>query len=144
MTAQSPFEDASLLPHSGHARFVDEVLESDDHGLVCVGRIPNDSPFARDGRVPGFVLVELAAQAAAINTLVRMGKDRPRPSVGYLVRARGLRWATSGVPAGTALTVSVQRNDSMPPLYVYRAAVTLEGAEVFGGTFSIYVDDESG
>ena len=135
---------ASLLPHSGHARFVDEVLESDNDGLVCLGRIPAENPFVRGGRVPGFVLVELAAQAAAIETLARMENDAPRPRVGYLVRARELNWTASGVPAGAALMVSVRRNDSMPPLYVYHATVTLEGAEVLDGSFSIYVDDESG
>jgi predicted hotdog family 3-hydroxylacyl-ACP dehydratase len=143
MTEQSPFEGASLLPHAGHARFVDEVLESGDDGLVCVGRIPHDSPFARDGEVPGFVLVELAAQAAAIDTLAQLGSNVRRPSVGYLVRARGLNWTANAVPTGTPLTGSVQRSDSMPPLYVYRATITLEDAVVFAGTFSIYVDDAS-
>jgi len=144
MTAPFPFEGASLLPHSGHARFVDEVLEFGNDALVCVGRIPAENPFARDGMVPGFVLVELAAQAAAIEALARMGDDVPQPRVGYLVRARGLHWTASGVLAGAPLTVSVRREDSIPPLYMYRAKVTLEGAEVFGGRFSIYVDDESG
>ena len=144
MTAPFPFEGASLLPHSRHARFVDEVLESGNDALVCVGRIRAENPFARDGMVPGFVLVELAAQAAAIETLARMGDDVPQPRVGYLVRARGLNWTASGVPAGAALTVRVRRENSMPPLYMYRATVTLEGTEVLGGRFSIYVDDESG
>ncbi|MCH7779894.1 MAG: hypothetical protein IH848_03535 [Acidobacteria bacterium] len=144
MTAPFPFEGASLLPHSGHARFVDEVLEFGNDALVCVGRIPAENPFARDGMVPGFVLVELAAQAAAIEALARIGDDVPQPRVGYLVRARGLHWIASGVLAGAPLTVSVRREDSIPPLYMYRAKVTLEGAEVFGGRFSIYVDDESG
>jgi predicted hotdog family 3-hydroxylacyl-ACP dehydratase len=144
MTAPFPLEGASLLPHSGHARFVDEVLESGNDALVCVGRIPAENPFTRDGRVPGFVLVELAAQAAAIEALARMGGDGPRPRIGYLVRARGLNWTAGGVPAGAPLTVSVLREDSIPPLYMYRATVTLDGTEVLGGRFSIYVDDESG
>ena len=143
MTAPFPFEGASLLPHSGHARFVDEVLESGNDALVCVGRIPAESPFARDGMVPGFVLVELAAQAAAIEALARTGGEGPRPHVGYLARARGLNWTAGGVPAGAPLTVSVHREESIPPLYMYRATVTSDGAEVLGGRFSIYVDDEA-
>lgn len=144
MTTPFSFEVASVLPHSGHARFADEVLEFGNDALVCVGRIPAENPFARDGMVPGFVLVELAAQAAAIETLVRMGGDVAQPRVGYLVRARGLKWTASGVPAGAPLTVRVLLENSMPPLYMYRATITLEGAEVLGGRFSIYVDDESG
>ncbi len=144
MTAPFPCEGASLLPHSRHARFVDEVLDSGNGALVCVGRIPPENPYARDGRVPGFVLVELAAQAAAIEALARMGGEVSQPRVGYLVRARGLHWTAGGVPAGAPLTVSVRREDSIPPLYMYRATVTSDGAEVFDGRFSIYVDDEAG
>ena len=144
MTAPLPFKGASLLPHFGHARFVDEVLDSGNDTLVCIGRIPTENPFAREGRVPGFVLVELAAQAAAIEALARMGGEGPRPRDGYLVRARGLNWTAGGVPAGALLTVSVRREDSIPPLYMYRATVTSDGAEVLDGRFSIYVDDEAG
>jgi len=140
MTATFPFEGASPLPHRGHARFVDEVVESGDDALVCVGRIPAESPFAREGVVPGFVLMELAAQAAAIEVLARMSDGNPRPRIGYLARARELNWTAEGVPAGAPLTASVRREDSIPPLYTYRATVTLDGVEVFGGGFSIYVD----
>ena len=66
-----------------------------------------------------------------------------RPRVGYLVRARGLRWTVGEVPVNTALKVQVRREDSIAPLYMYRAKVTLEDAEVLAGRFSIYVDDES-
>jgi predicted hotdog family 3-hydroxylacyl-ACP dehydratase len=144
MTVPFPFDGASLLPHCGHARFVDEVVESGDDALVCVGRIPVESPFARDGVVPGFVLMEVAAQAAAIELLAGMGGKGPRPHIGYLARARGLNWTEEGVPAGAPLTASVRREDSIPPLYVYRATVTLNGVEVFSGGFSIYLDEEAG
>lgn len=141
MNSHSPFETASLLPHSGHARLVYEVLEFGDDMLVCVGRIPAENPFVRDGMVPGFVLVELAAQAAAIEVSSRMDGPNRRPRVGYLVRADGLNWTAGDVAAGVPLTVRVFRADSMPPLYRYRATVTSDGAEVLGGRFSIYVDD---
>jgi predicted hotdog family 3-hydroxylacyl-ACP dehydratase len=143
MTAPFPHEGASLLPHRGHARFVGEVVESGDGAVVCVGRIPVESPFVQDGVAPGFVLMELAAQAAAIELLARMGVRGPRPRIGYIVRARGLNWTAEGVPAGAPLTASVRREDSIPPLYIYRATVTLDGVKVFDGEFSIYVDDET-
>jgi predicted hotdog family 3-hydroxylacyl-ACP dehydratase len=132
-----------MLPHSGHAKFIHEVLEIGDDALVCVGRIPAENPFAQDGTVPGFVLLELAAQAAAIEALARMGDERRRSRVGYLVRARGLSWTARGVPAGPPLTVRVCREDSIPPLYTYRATVTSDGVEVLDGRFSIYVDDDT-
>lgn len=144
MTAPFPFEGASLLPHRGYARFVGDVVESGEEALVCVGRIPVESPFVRDGLAPGFVLMELAAQAAAIELMASMGDKGPRPRIGYIVRARGLSWTSEGVPADTPLTASVRRGGSLPPLYLYHATVTLDGVEVFDGGFSIYVDDEEG
>jgi hypothetical protein len=51
-----------------------------------------------------------------------------------------MSWIEEGVPAGAPLIASVRREDSIPPLYAYRATVTLDGVEVFGGGFSIYVD----
>jgi predicted hotdog family 3-hydroxylacyl-ACP dehydratase len=143
MTAPFPFDGASLLPHRGHARFVDEVVESGEDALVCVGRIPVESPFAQDGVAPGFVLMEVAAQAAAIEVLARMGGRGPRPRIGYLARAHGLNWTRGGVPAGAPLTASVRREGSIPPLYIYHATVTLDGVKVFSGGFSIYVDEEA-
>lgn len=140
MTAPIPFKGTSLLPHHGHARLIDEVVESGDDTLVCVGRIPVESPFAHDGFAPGFLLLEFAAQAAAIEMLARPGGGELRPRVGYLTRAHGLNWSVNGVPAGALLTATVRREDSNPPLYMYRATVTLEGVQVFGGGFSIYID----
>lgn len=139
MSAPSSFDGASLLPHSGRARFVSEVLEAGDDAVVCAGRIPSESPFVRNGRVPGFVLVELAAQAAAIEALGRIGGEHDHPSVGYLVRARELRWTVRGVAAESRLLVRACREDSIPPLYTYRATVTSDGVEMLCGTFSIYV-----
>ncbi len=55
-----------------------------------------------------------------------------------------MNWIAEGVPVDAPLTASVCRRGSKPPLYIYRGTVTLHGVEVFGGEFSIYVDDESG
>ena len=144
MTAPYSSRGAALLPHHGHARFVDQVTESGDDTLVCVGRIPVDSPFVRNGVAPGFVLLELAAQSAAIEVLARLGGGKPRPRAGFLARAHGLNWSPQGVPAGAPLTTTVRRGDSLPPLYMFRATVALEGVQVFGGEFSLYVGEETG
>jgi predicted hotdog family 3-hydroxylacyl-ACP dehydratase len=143
MTTPLPVEGSSLLPHSGHARFVDEVVEFGNDMLVCVGRIPAENPFVQDGMVPGFVLVELAAQAAAIEALTKMGGEGRRPRAGYLARARELNWIAGEVRTDAPLTVRVQREASVPPLYMYRATVTSDGTELLDGRFSIYIDDDA-
>lgn len=141
MSARPRLDASSILPHGGRARFVTEVVETGEDELVCVGRIPVGSPFASEGTVRGFVLLELAAQAAAIEALSGIDGGRSRPRVGYLARANGLSWTAEEVPAGEPLTATVRRRDSVPPLYNYHATVTRDGIEVLSGGFSIYVDE---
>jgi len=140
MTEEFHFDSASILPHGENARFVCEVVDFGANELVCTGRIPVESPFACRGTVPGFVLLEFAAQAAAIEALARFKAGGLRPRIGYLARAHGLNWTAESVPAGSLLTASVQREDSIPPLYTYRATVTGGDVELFGGKFSIYIE----
>lgn len=140
MTESVDFDGPSILPHGENARFISEVVASGNGQLVCTGRVPPESPFVRKGTVPGFVLLELAAQAAAIEVLAAMKTRGLRPNMGYLVRAQGLHWTAENVAAGLSLTASVRREDSIPPLYTYRATVAAEGVELFGGKFSIYVE----
>jgi len=143
MTRRFNLDDTSLIPHGGHARFVEEVVELGDGEIVCIGRIPAESPFAPDGVAPGFVLLELAAQAAAIEVVARVQGDGPWSRIGFVARAHGLNWTSTGVPANAPLRTRVLRQESLPPLYRYRASVNCDGVEVFRGDFSIYIDFEA-
>lgn len=135
--------DAALLPHQGHARFVERVTESGVDSMACVGRIHAGSPFVRDGMAPGFVLLEFAAQTAAIEVLAKLTAHEMPARIGFLARAHGLNWRPEGVPAGALLAATVRREGSIPPLYMFRATVTLGGDEVFAGEFSLFVGEEA-
>jgi predicted hotdog family 3-hydroxylacyl-ACP dehydratase len=134
--AEAPHVDA-LVPHRGPARLLETVVNWRAGALAGRGRIPADSPFARDGRAPCFMGLELAAQgAAALQALSRPGD--PAPRVGYLVGVREARFLQDDLPVETALTFVVQEAGHAGALGVYEATIALDGVECVSATFSTY------
>jgi len=78
-----------LIPHRGPARLVQTILEDPRPDvLVCGGRIPADSAFVASGRAPAVVLLELAAQAAAVQQAMAAPAGGTPAKPGYLVAIR--------------------------------------------------------
>ncbi len=107
---------ADLVPHAPPARLLTEVLAGDISGILCTGSIPADHPLAGGGEAPGFLAIELGAQAAAaLEALARQPGGRPR--IGYLVGVRdahlparlptGRTLRVTAVPAGTAAALAI-------------------------------------
>lgn len=128
------------LPHSGVARFVEGIVESSHDRVVCRARVSKESPFAIDGRVPTFVGLDIAAQAAAVlgAASASTAVESPAVRIGYLVGVRNLRLARGTFPAGEELTVTAHREVSNPPLLVVRSSLTWNGRELLSGTLSTY------
>jgi predicted hotdog family 3-hydroxylacyl-ACP dehydratase len=117
-----------LIPHRGPARLVRTILEDPRPDvLVCGGRIPADSAFVAAGRVPAVVLLELAAQAAAVQQALAApaGGEPARP--GYLVAIRAASLSADDVAAGVRLIATVRRTGQAGPLATYD--VTVSGPE---------------
>jgi predicted hotdog family 3-hydroxylacyl-ACP dehydratase len=148
--APAPPGPGALLPHGPPARWIDEVLARGEGELVCRGRIPAASPFARGGTAPALAGLELAAQAAAVlEALDRAGAGgAAEPRRGYLVRVREAALAAAGIPAGAPLVVRVRRTGGLPPLAVYEVEVHREeggeGAEICRGTLGTWLAEEDG
>jgi predicted hotdog family 3-hydroxylacyl-ACP dehydratase len=118
-----------LIPHRGPARLVQTILEDPRPDvLVCGGRIPADSAFAAGGRVPAVVVLELAAQAAAVQqALAAPAGDAARP--GYLVAIRAASLRADDVAAGVRLITTVRRTGKAGPLATYDVTVNGPGGE---------------
>jgi predicted hotdog family 3-hydroxylacyl-ACP dehydratase len=118
-----------LIPHRGPARLVQTILEDPRPDvLVCGGRIPADSAFAAGGRVPAVVVLELAAQAAAVQqALAAPAGDAARP--GYLVAIRAASLSADEVAAGVRLIATVRRTGQAGPLATYDVTVNGPGGE---------------
>jgi predicted hotdog family 3-hydroxylacyl-ACP dehydratase len=130
------------VPHRGRAILVEDVLALLEDGIECRGRVLPDAALARDGRVPSFVALEMAAQAAAVlEALRRRGRagTATGPQNGYLVSLRGVVMERSEIPVGEPLTVSLKSSGQAGGLGLYEAVVAGAGlVYVRGvvGTFS--------
>ena len=134
-------EILSLLPHGREACFLDEVLELAEREVVCGCSVPLESPYVIDGWAPAFVVLEIAAQAAAIAEAVNAVQTRrtTAPQVGYLVRVRSLVLSCAKVPAGTPLRAHATLDATAPPLSIYRVRVHLDERKILEGSISLFI-----
>lgn len=142
MTVPAGFPDpAQLIPHRGPMLLVARVLDRRPDGVSCEGRIPADNPFARGGRVPALVAIELAAQTAAVfEALGRRESDSAAgPRIGYLVSVRAAHFAVQELPVGAPLVAHVRGAGSAPPLALYEVRVEQEGVLVMTATLGAYL-----
>ncbi|HLA76158.1 MAG TPA: hypothetical protein VJU18_01135 [Vicinamibacteria bacterium] len=142
MTAPTGFpHPRDLIPHRGPMLLLERILDSMPDGVSCQGRIPADSPFAAEGRVPALVSIELAAQAAAVfEALVRReSSGAAGPRIGYLVSVRAARFAFTELPTGEPLVAQVRSAGSSPPLGLYDVRVERDGVLVMTATLGAYL-----
>jgi predicted hotdog family 3-hydroxylacyl-ACP dehydratase len=131
-----------LIPHRGPARLVQTILEDPRPDvLVCAGRLPPDSAFALAGRVPAVVVLELAAQAAAVQQgLAAPAGGAARP--GYLVGIRAASLHADDVAVNTRLVATVRRTGQAGPLATYDVTVNgAEGEEILRATLSTHAGE---
>jgi len=166
LAAASDFPDpAELLPHAPPARLLTAVLEAGAAGITATGAIPADHPLAAGGEAPGFLALELAAQAAgAGEALARSAsqgpprsasqglprnasEDLPRlvsvaPRIGYLVGVRGAR-LPAALPIGRALRVTAAPAGSAGALATYEVEIAdaASNQPLATGTISTFLPD---
>jgi predicted hotdog family 3-hydroxylacyl-ACP dehydratase len=119
---------ADLLPHAPPARLLAAVLAMGEAGIACVGVIPGAHPLAAAGQAPGFLAIELAAQAAAaLEALLRNQSQSARAGarVGYLVGVRETHLHPS-LPTGRPLSITATPTGAAAALTTYRMEITDE------------------
>jgi predicted hotdog family 3-hydroxylacyl-ACP dehydratase len=130
---------ADLVPHAPPARLLTEVLAGGAGGILCAGSIPADHPLAAGGEAPGFLAIELGAQAAAaFEALARPPGRRPR--IGYLVGVRDAH-LPARLPTGRTLRVTAVPAGAAAALAIYEMQVAEEGAAepLAAGTISTFL-----
>lgn len=133
----------SLIPHRDPALLVRVVTEHSPAEITCIAVVPGDHPLVHGGRAPGFLAIEMAAQAAAaLAALTRAPEAPPGPRIGYLVGVREAALHRPDLPAGWPLRVTVRPAGSAPPLAVYEAVVELDGTPALTATISTYLTGE--
>ena len=129
-----------LLPHSGPARLLTEIVRSGRDFVEAICQVPAAHPLASGGRAPCFLGLELGAQAAAVlEALDRATATGDRaPRVGYLVRVREATFLKPDFPVETPLFVTAHLERAAPPLGTFRIAVSVDGIEFLQATLVTY------
>jgi predicted hotdog family 3-hydroxylacyl-ACP dehydratase len=138
---------AALLPHAPPAHLLTAVLSASATGIVCSAVIPATHPLAANAAAPGFLGLEIAAQAAACLEALR----RPAtgaPPIGYLVGVRHADLAPT-LPCGVHLRVSANLAGHAAALTVYEFELHLAaenatpyvstGEPIAAGTLSTFL-----
>jgi len=120
---------------------VQTILESPRPDVaVCAGRVPADSAFVSEGRVPAVVLLEMAAQAAAVlQALAAPAAGPSRP--GYLVAIRAATFRADEVAADAVLIATVRRTGQAGPLATFDVTVSRGAEEVVSATLSTHAGE---
>lgn len=130
---------ASVLPHRGHALWLESVLELEPHRLLALGRVPASSPFAQGGICPAFTGLELCAQAVGYHAALpdRQGAGSRH---GYLVGVQSLELLAPALPVDAPLRVEVERQGSAGALAIYVVRMMDEARLLLRGTVSLYLE----
>jgi predicted hotdog family 3-hydroxylacyl-ACP dehydratase len=97
---------AELLPHTGPALLLDEVIDWTDLGITTTVTIGPDTPFRGDHGVPAHVGLEYMAQTcgAFSGAMARRAGGKPKP--GYLLGTRRFLATRAWFREGERLLVS--------------------------------------
>ena len=135
------YELAELLPLKGAALLLTDVAEADASRAVCHGRVPRQSPFARE-TVPVHAALEIAAQAAGAHGSIvqRMRGTFLLPRAGYLVIVRNARFARPHFTVDSELTIEVTADGDAGELALYTFEVRDEDGTIAEGSLGTFVD----
>lgn len=136
---ETPGSRALPLPHGPAARLLESVVGRERGVVLCRARVPLDSPWVSDGRVPAFVAVEIGAQATA---MLDAGDASAAPRGGVLVGVRDARFSVPSFPADEEMEVEAREAGSAPPLRTCAIVLRSAGGDVFAtATVSVYTTD---
>lgn len=98
-----------VLPHSGDAILIDEILSFDDESLTARARIKPSGLFNQpDGSLPAWVGLEIMAQAVAAWAGCQARRDRTPVKLGFLVGTRRYECSVPAFAPGLELTIGLR------------------------------------
>jgi len=124
--ADRPVPLEEVVPHQGRALLLDRVEETDDTSTCGIVEIDAGSWLRRpDGSVPAWVGLEYMAQCIAAHEGYQARREGRELQMGFLVRARSVRFRRARFAPGDVLRVRVWRLRGRPGLGVltYRAEI---------------------
>ena len=135
---------AQFLPHRHPAHLVTEIHESSEESLSCTGMFPQDHPMVVDGRLPTFLGIEPAAQAAATHIAIlatESGREIDELD-GVLAGARNVRIHRPWLPAGTELQIRVMPRSQARGLHRFAFELRVDSQLACEGELSTFVRND--
>jgi predicted hotdog family 3-hydroxylacyl-ACP dehydratase len=132
----------ALLPHAAPVLMLESVQSIEQDRIECLAQLDPHWALVDAGLAPGLVLIETAAQAAAVLEALSRQTETPSsgPRHGYLVGARDITLCER-VSVFQKLRVRVRRDANVPPLALFEFSIEeLSGASLARGFLSAYID----
>ncbi len=111
----------TLIAHRGVMRLIDRVLSDDGETTRVEAVVRGDGPFVRDGVLPGWVGIELMAQAIGAWAGLRRLEKLEAVRLGFLLGTRRYECEPEGFRVGARLEIAVTQE-----------IVSAQGLAVFG------------
>lgn len=105
--AQYTFESA--VPHTGDMVLLDQIDHWDDQHLQASVTIRTTAPFVDERGMPGWVGIEMMAQAVAAHGGCRARRQQEAVKIGFLLGSRKYQCSHSYFPLGAQLQVTVRQ-----------------------------------
>ncbi len=127
---------SSVLPHSGPAVLLDEILHFDAHGLLAVTTVRHSTAYSgADGSLPAWVGLELMAQGVAAFSGCEAGQAR----LGLLLGARRYEVSCDSFPAGMRLEIEViPSNRDEDGFGVFDCSIRCAGERLAEAALTVY------
>jgi predicted hotdog family 3-hydroxylacyl-ACP dehydratase/3-hydroxymyristoyl/3-hydroxydecanoyl-(acyl carrier protein) dehydratase len=110
------------IPQAGRMRLIESVIVHAGRVTVCAARIGDGAPLVREGLAPGFLALELLAQAMAAQGGLALAGSGPPPRV-FLVGSRRIELRTRSFAAGERAWVRVEHQRGETGLVVCECAL---------------------
>lgn len=133
-----------LIPHRPPMLLIERVLSFAPDRVVCAARPTHTSIFARNGAIPGVVMLEYMAQATAACLALSRPDDPGARGQGLLVAARHCSLACAEVAFDTELVVvaSLSATAGRAASFDCRVAAAADGTQLASAELTVYLQAE--
>ncbi len=138
MQAESFPALSELLPHTGPALLLDEVVSHTPESSTCLVEIRDSMQYVTEGRADAVLALELMAQAAAAHVRLEELGRHVSPRVGYLVGVPNMSFWGGDYLVGQSLLVTVQVVFHEGALARFSGQVTHKDTLRAEGSFTVF------
>lgn len=123
---------------------LDRVLSFDADRVVCAARPSHTSIFARQGAIPGVVMLEYMAQATAACLALGRPQDPAARGQGLLVAARHFSLTCAEIAVDTELVVvaALSASAGRAANFDCRVGAALDGTKFASAELTVYLTED--